>query len=80
MLLVGCSCCSHEPAAQVVHERAVLACLLQVFDHDSDGGHDLIGRCEASLQQLRDAALHGHGLVLVNPKKQLVRHYVSSGV
>ncbi|EFN58110.1 hypothetical protein CHLNCDRAFT_30221, partial [Chlorella variabilis] len=44
--------------------------LLEVFDHDIDGSHDLIGRCEASLHQLKAAAAQGHGLLLINPKKQ----------
>lgn len=53
--------------------------LLEVFDHDLDGSHDLIGRVETSLAKLQAAAAGGHGLMLVNPKKQAKPGYVSSG-
>jgi hypothetical protein len=50
-----------------------------VFDHDIDGSHDLIGRCETSLAKLQAAAAGGHGILLVNPKKASKAGYVSSG-
>jgi len=51
----------------------------QVYDHDADGSHDLIGRAETSLAQLQIAALLEEPLPLVNPRKQGRAGYSSSG-
>ena len=50
-----------------------------MFDNEASGAHDIIGRCQASLQQLQDAAVQGRGLPLINPKKAGKSGYVSSG-
>ena len=60
--------------------RSVPLCVMQVFDSDPSGSHELIGRCEASLQQLQAAAAAGQGLPLVSPKKQGKPGYANSGV
>ena len=50
-----------------------------MFDDEASGAHDFIGSCQASLQQLQDAAAQGRGLPLINPKKAGKSGYVSSG-
>ncbi|KAI7838705.1 hypothetical protein COHA_007502 [Chlorella ohadii] len=51
----------------------------EVYDHDADGSHDLIGRAETSLSQLQAAAEQGQALPLINPRKQGRPGYSSSG-
>ncbi|KAL4428006.1 hypothetical protein ABPG75_002095 [Micractinium tetrahymenae] len=62
-----CNCDAHRPL------------LIEVFDHNASGSHDLIGACQASLAALQDAAAAGRGLALVNPKKAGKPGYVNSG-
>ncbi|PSC75501.1 copine-3-like isoform X1 [Micractinium conductrix] len=55
--------------------------LLEVFDHDDTGSHDLIGSCQTSLAGLQAAAAAGQGFALVNPKMAAEKPgYTSSGV
>lgn len=46
---------------------------------DAGGKHDLIGSCQASLQQLQEAAAAASGFPLINTKKSLKAGYESSG-
>ncbi|KAL4445388.1 hypothetical protein ABPG77_011213 [Micractinium sp. CCAP 211/92] len=62
-----CNCDEHRPL------------LIEVFDHDASGSHDLIGSCQASLAVLQEAAAAGRALPLVNPKKAGKPGYANSG-
>ncbi|PSC75848.1 copine-3 [Micractinium conductrix] len=53
--------------------------LLEVFDHDDVGSHDMIGSCQTSLAGLQAAAAAGQGFALVDPKKAGKPGYTSSG-
>jgi len=56
--------------------------LFQVYDHDKDEKHDLIGQFETSLQELKARTKHGTtGFPLINPKKkEKKKGYENSGV
>lgn len=70
------ACCT--PSA--MHMLFNISLFMQVYDHDADGSHDLIGRAETSLSQLQAAAEQGQALPLINPRKQGRPGYSSSGV
>lgn len=65
--------------ASLCHCDEARPLLIEVYDHDASGSHDLIGRAEASLTQLQAAATQGQPLPLVNPRKQGRPGYTSSG-
>ncbi|KAI7845503.1 hypothetical protein COHA_000926 [Chlorella ohadii] len=65
--------------ASLCHCDEARPLLIEVYDHDAGGSHDLIGRAEASLAQLQAAAAQGQALPLVNPRKQGSAGYSSSG-
>ena len=54
---------------------------IEVYDEDSDGGHDLIGICATDLNTLKLSASQGSKHPLINPKKEAKKKkkYVDSG-
>jgi len=50
--------------------------LIEVLDWDSNGAHDLIGRCTATLRELQVMK----EVALINPKKVGVGFYHNSGM
>eukprot|EP00887_Chlorella_sp_A99_P002975 scaffold24.g2975.t1 len=62
-----CNCDTHRPL------------LLEVYDAESNGKHDLIGEAHASLHELQAASAENRGLPVVNPKRTGRPGYTSSG-
>ncbi|KAK7115091.1 copine-3-like isoform X2 [Littorina saxatilis] len=54
---------------------------LDVYDWDSDGSHDFIGGCTATLEEMLKASAQEVSLPLINPKKKAKKKsYTNSGV
>ncbi|XP_065064940.1 copine-3-like [Rhopilema esculentum] len=54
---------------------------IDCYDHDDDGGHDLIGSCTTNVRQMIEASKHEISLPCINPKKQQKKkNYVNSGI
>ena len=54
---------------------------IDCYDHDDDGGHDLIGSCTTNVRQMIEANKHEISLPCINPKKQQKKKsYVNSGI
>ncbi|RYE82987.1 MAG: hypothetical protein EOO65_04645 [Methanosarcinales archaeon] len=53
--------------------------VMEVFDWDSDGSHDLIGECALTVKQLLDSVVSRSAFAVINPKKASKKSYTNSG-
>ena len=54
---------------------------IDIYDWDSDGGHDLIGTLRTNLDQLKAAMADGNKFPVINPKKEAKKkNYKDSGL